>query len=692
MDLSLNGVFISKLELAPGSTKTFTITSEIVHKLDKKYLPEISSIKNVLDGNARGSVRTIGAFYEIGEYAFAEGLETTASGDYSHAEGYKTIATGSSSHAEGYDTKAYDHHAHAEGRETMASGWCSHAEGGYTTASSYYSHAEGERVTASGEYSHAEGGWTTASGQGSHAEGYYTTASSNYQHAQGKYNIEDSSDVYAHIVGNGTSSTLSNAHTLDWDGNAWFSGDVYTGSTSGTNKDAGSKKLATEQFVTSSIAAIPTPDVSGQIAAHNSAVDAHADIRITLSGHTTNTDIHFTSAERNKLANIAPEANKYIHPTSGVSAGTYKSVTVDANGHVTSGTNPTTLAGYGITDAESKGAVNTHNNATDAHNDIRLLIDGVSTKLNNFLNVTDTTKDQLSEIIALIEANKTDIESITSGKVNVSDIINNLTTNVSNKPLSAAQGVVLKGLIDTLQTAVNGNTGSINTINGEITTLQNRVSAAEGKITGDIQNQLDAKANKTELPTKVGDLVNDANYVSQSYVDTLVGGVQSSFNTVMYENLVTATTEGQKVFDIGIGSYDSAKDALNVHDGRLYLTRNHDYTVSGQTVTLVEGVNVGDTLTFTVLKNIPVLDEEITISPSLLENGSIPLSKLQAMPTAAQVGAYSKAEVDALIAQAVNAAKAEIMASLTVTSDVPMVFGITDDGGLSVTYDDEAVN
>ncbi len=41
----------------------------------------------------------------------------------------------------------------------------------------------------------------------------------------------------------------------------------------------------------------------------------------------------------------------YTHPNSGVSAGTYRSVTVNAAGHVTAGTNPTTLAGYGITDA-----------------------------------------------------------------------------------------------------------------------------------------------------------------------------------------------------------------------------------------------------------------------------------------------------------------------------------------------------
>lgn len=44
----------------------------------------------------------------------------------------------------------------------------------------------------------------------------------------------------------------------------------------------------------------------------------------------------------------------YTHPNSGASAGTYKSVTVNAQGHVTGGTNPTTLAGYGITDAAGK--------------------------------------------------------------------------------------------------------------------------------------------------------------------------------------------------------------------------------------------------------------------------------------------------------------------------------------------------
>lgn len=55
----------------------------------------------------------------------------------------------------------------------------------------------------------------------------------------------------------------------------------------------------------------------------------------------------------------------YTHPNSGVTAGTYKSVTVNAQGHVTGGSNPTTLAGYGITDAASKTHSHTKSQIAD---------------------------------------------------------------------------------------------------------------------------------------------------------------------------------------------------------------------------------------------------------------------------------------------------------------------------------------
>ena len=238
---------ISNATLEQGELAITTDTQDLYVGTDSGNKKVGSGPKNILDGNAIGSARTIGAKdsegQSLGEYAWAEGQDTIASGLVSHAEGNGTTALGD--------------YSHAEGNQTEASGQGSHAEGTNTTASSYDSHAEGNGTTASGYWSHAEGRFTTASGEYSHAEGYNTTARTN-QHVQGKYNIADTTS--AHIVGNGNSGKESNAHTIDWSGNAWFAGDVYTGSTSGTNKDAGSKVLATKEYVDSKTSANYTYD------------------------------------------------------------------------------------------------------------------------------------------------------------------------------------------------------------------------------------------------------------------------------------------------------------------------------------------------------------------------------------------------------------------------------------------------
>lgn len=98
--------------------------------------------------------------------------------------------------------------------------------------------------------------------------------------------------------------------------------------------------------------------------------------------------------------------------------------------------------------AENK--VSSHNTAINAHNDIRILIQELTDRLNALADSDDTTLDQMSEIVAYIKSNRTLIEDVTTGKISTSDIIDDLITNVSNKPLSAAQGVILKGLIDAI--------------------------------------------------------------------------------------------------------------------------------------------------------------------------------------------------------------------------------------------------
>ena len=191
--------------------------------------------------------------------AVAEGYWTTASNQAAHAEGGYTQATGIWSHAEGYYSQATKDSAHAEGNTTTASGQYSHAEGSNTFATNNASHAEGQQTSAYGIGAHSEGIYTIANNDFTHAEGYSTLAMANYSHVegqgtradaqhshvQGRYNVLDTNKEFLHIVGNGSAEELrSNAHTIKENGEAWFQGEVYVGSTNGVNKDSGSVKLA----------------------------------------------------------------------------------------------------------------------------------------------------------------------------------------------------------------------------------------------------------------------------------------------------------------------------------------------------------------------------------------------------------------------------------------------------------------
>ena len=100
----------------------------------------------------------------------------------------------------------------------------------------------------------------------------------------------------------------------------------------------------------------------------------------TIADATTSASGLMTGAMVSKLNGIASGANAYSHPNSGVTSGTYRSVTVNAQGHVTAGSNPTTLAGYGITDA----AYSSH-----SHYSLRTIADnrGINTKPNDYNGV-----------------------------------------------------------------------------------------------------------------------------------------------------------------------------------------------------------------------------------------------------------------------------------------------------------------
>lgn len=361
--------------LATKENPVFTNSISLGRKADTAIGKNSFAVGNNVQASGFGSHAEGLNTKATGSYAHTEGNGTTAD-FYAHAEGNGTTASGDNSHAEGEKTTAKSTGSHAEGYGTTASGNYAHAEGNGTTASDIAAHAEGVETKATGRHSHAEGSSCIASGEGSHAEGNGTTASGDYQHVQGKYNIEDTNNKYAHIVGNGSDAdTRSNAHTLDWDGNAWYAGKL---SQEGTPTD--SKDLITKKYFDSNIP---------------------------------------------KLSDLTDYAKKTDLPKKASDVG------ADATGTAVS-------------------KVNEHNTSASSHSDIRSLITNLTTKLNTLADSDDTTLDQLSEIVVYIKNNKSLIDGITTSKLNISDVADNLTTNITNKALSAKQGVELKKLIDAI--------------------------------------------------------------------------------------------------------------------------------------------------------------------------------------------------------------------------------------------------
>jgi hypothetical protein len=89
-------------------------------------------------------------------------------------------------------------------------------------------------------------------------------------------------------------------------------------------------------------------------------------------------------------------------------------------------------------------------NKTDIRN-LNSDLEDLNERFNVLANSDDETLDQLAEIVEYIKSNKNLIDAITTSKVSVSDIVDNLLTSSSKAPLSANQGVVLKSLIDLLE-------------------------------------------------------------------------------------------------------------------------------------------------------------------------------------------------------------------------------------------------
>lgn len=179
------------------------------------------------------------------------------------------------------------------------------------------------------------------------------------------------------------------------------------------------------------------------------------------------------------------------------------------------------------------GQIGAHNADAEAHPHIQAIVKDLSERLNAVANSDDETLDQIAELVAYIKSNRTLIEQVTTGKVSVSDIVDNLATSASDKPLSAAQGVALKALIDAI--VVPTNVSAFVNDAGYLTEHQNLDAYAK---TADLPavaksgsyNDLTDKPTIPTVPTAVSAFENDkgyltavpSEYATKSYIEDYV--------------------------------------------------------------------------------------------------------------------------------------------------------------------------
>lgn len=255
--------FSAQIMTMDGGTEPITISVagmvENVHQIDKKYIPNIGA-SYLINGSKLGSVRNILAGdedsdeYKMGDGAFA--WRGRASGQHSICFSLSQ-ASGDYSFCAGGEASGYESFTANQGQASETQAFA--ANSGVAGAAGSFAANTGK---ASGNHSFAVNA-SEAKGTRSFASGWGTIAASSCQNAQGKFNIEDAANKYLHIVGNGAADKRSNAHTLDWDGNAWFAGDLYVG---GTSQDDASKVLTNadiDSIADAVIAKIPSAEGVG---------------------------------------------------------------------------------------------------------------------------------------------------------------------------------------------------------------------------------------------------------------------------------------------------------------------------------------------------------------------------------------------------------------------------------------------
>ena len=188
------------------------------------------------------------------------------------------------------------------------------------------------------------------------------------------------------------------------------------------------------------ICTIPTSGTLGStsitFAQFSGAGQVIAGAGLTKTGNTL--DVGTASSSR-----IVVNSDNIDLATTAVTAGTYKSVTADAYGRITAGTNPTTIAGFGITDAYTKTEVDNSLSgklSTTGGTMSGAIAMGTSkiTGLGDPTNAQDaTTKTYVDGILGSATSAATSAAAAATSASNASTSASNASTSAGNASTSA---------------------------------------------------------------------------------------------------------------------------------------------------------------------------------------------------------------------------------------------------------------
>lgn len=536
--------------------------------------------------------------YPIGNYSFAAGESTIAEGKWSNATGQGTWALGKYSYAGGRSSEATATGACAIGESVIADGKWSNAFGTGTRTYGINSHAEGKGTEAYNQSTHVQGSYNISnpvynvyvSDEGNAStldtteilysdsyvidqEGrsiilaepttscalnaipankyyiiagevgnyiYYALTDGATKWQEFSYGKDGGKGEYLHIVGNGESySTRSNAHTLDWDGNAWYAGDIYVGSTSGTNRDSGSKKLATEEYADNVSNAVKNDLLNGAGDAYDTLKELGDLINENVNAIDALETIATNKANSSDLtSHIDNKSNPHSVTASQVGLGNVNN-TSDADKPVS------TAQATAIADAKKAGTdaqtnLNTHiGNKNNPHG-----VTASQVGLGNVNNTSDANKPvSTAQATAIADAKKAG-----------SDAQANLNTHINNK--SNPHGVTLS------QLGVTASAAELNYVDGVTSNIQTQLNNKLGDYSIELYNGTGGNPKPVRFAS-----FNYSTCNSENGISAKIGMVSGHGNGSSYAFLQDVIIKVNHLGDVSVDNFKYYGATTGTYDG-----------------------------------------------------------------------------------------------------------------------------